>query len=212
MATKLGIYNGALRHLKSERLVTVTDAGKKRYELDAAYDDAVEWCLEQSLWNFATRAVELTHDGAYDPDWGYAYSFDKPTDWVRTAALSTDEYGAVPLLSYEDRDDVWLADVTPLYLWYVSNHATEGGGLLTRWPQTFAEFVSLRLAYMTCGVITGGTEMTDTLEKRMIRAKRDAANKDAMNQPSAKFPPAGSLVRSRGGAGLGSREGRFRAG
>lgn len=77
MATKLGIYNDALRHLKSERLVTVTDAGKKRYELDAAYDDAVEWCLEQSLWNFAMRATELTHDTGFTASFGYAYSFDK---------------------------------------------------------------------------------------------------------------------------------------
>lgn len=211
MATKLGVYNGALFHLDTEALVSLTEEGKKRRALDTAYGDVVQACLEAGLWNFAMRSVEMESTPSEATDWGYTYVFDKPDDWVRTAALTTDEYGKSPLLQYEDRSDFILTDVEPIYLWYVSNHE-EYGLDLGKWPQSFTDYVEYALAHKTCGVVTGGSEKKDTLYKKMIRAKRDAASKDAMNQPVTRFPPAGSLVGSRLGRGLGSREGRFRAG
>lgn len=209
MASKLGIYNAVLGHLGQEPLATLTDEGTARRKLDAAYTDIVEWCLEQGFWNFAMRLVQMDASPSLTTDFGYTYVYEKPDDWVRTAALTTDEYRKCPLLEYEDRTDFWLADVEPVYLWYVSND--EDYGLdLGRWPQTFATFVEYALANKTCKGITGSSEGTDNLYKLMIRAKRDASNKDAMNEPVTKFPPTGRLVASRGTSG--GREGRYRAG
>lgn len=211
MTTKLAVYNGALQHLDTEALASLSEEGKKRRALDTAYDGIVEWCLEQGNWNFATRSAEVEASPSLDTTFGYAYVFEKPDDWIRTAALTHDEYGRSPVLDYEDRTDYWLADVTPIYTWWVSNDADYGLDL-GRWPETFTTFVEYALAHKTCGVITGSKSDKDTLYKKMIRAKRDALNKDALAQPVTKFPPTGRLVATRTGNGLGSREGRFRAG
>lgn len=209
MASKLGIYNAALGHLGQEPLASLSEEGTARRKLDAAYDDVVEWCLEQSFWNFAMRSVKMEASPSLSTDFGYSYVFEKPDDWVRTAALTTDEYGKSPLLRYEDRTDFWLADDDELYLWYVSNDSDFGLDL-GRWPQTFTTFVEYALAHKTCKGISGSSEGRDDLYKFMIRAKRDASNKDAMNEPVTKFPPTGRLVASRGAAF--NREGRYRAG
>ncbi len=209
MASKLGLYNTALLHLDQEPLAALTDEGKGRRALDAVYDDIVEWCLEQGFWNFAMRLVKMEASPSLDTDFGYRFVFEKPDDWVRTAALSTDEYRSHPLLQYEDRTDFWLADVDPLYLWYVSND-TDYGLDLGRWPQTFTTFVEYALANKICGSVTGSQSRREDLYKLMIRSKRDAANKDAMNEPVTKFPPTGRLVASRGYGR--NREGRYEAG
>ena len=208
MASKLGVYNAALLHLGQEPLSALSDEGTARRKLDAAYDDVVEWCLEQGFWNHAMRLVEMEASPSLSTDFGFTFVYEKPDDWVRTAALTTDEYRKSPLLEYEDRTDYWLADVEPVYLWYVSNDADYGLDL-GRWPQTFSTFVEYALAQKTCKGITGSSETRDDLYKLMIRAKRDASNKDAMNEPS-KFPATGSWVRSRGTSGSSDRGPRGR--
>lgn len=209
MATKLGIYNGALRKLGEPRLSALTDDVKGRHVLDAAWSEILEHCLEQGLWNFATRSVQLENTPSLATEFGYTYVFDKPDDWVRTAAVSLDEFGAIPLLRYEDRTDYWLCDHTLIYVWYISNDDNFGLDL-GRWPETFAQYVQYMLAYEICEDVTGSETKKDRLERRMDRARRDAKNKDASNEAVTRFPPTGSLLASRGASG--NREGRYRAG
>lgn len=209
MTTRLAVYNGALLHLGSEPLATLSEEGTKRRKLDAAWDSVVEWCLEQAYFNFSIRTVELAHDEDVETLFGYQFAFSKPEDWVRTAALSPDEYCQIPLLQYRDEVGFWYSDVDPIYVQYVSDDA-EYGLNLGGWPTTFATFVEYALAHKACKGITGSSDGVDALYKKMIRAKRDAANKDGMNEPATKFPPSGRLVGSRGSTG--GREGRYRAG
>jgi hypothetical protein len=209
MATVLGLYNGALRKLGEPRLASVSDETKGRRALDSAYAEIVKWCLEQALWNFAMRTVEAEADPSATTSFGYTYVFAKPDDWIRTSALTTDEYGRCPLLDYDDVTDYWLADTDPIYVRYVSNHADYGMDL-GRWPESFNQFVQCALAHEVCEDITGSDSRKENLKKDMIRAKRDAANKDAMNQPATRFPPSGRLVGSRGESF--GREGKYRAG
>lgn len=60
MATKLQIYNEALRHVGDLRLATLTDDVEARYSLDDAWSRAIEKSFTQGLWNFATRTEQLT--------------------------------------------------------------------------------------------------------------------------------------------------------
>ncbi|MGE0231431.1 MAG: hypothetical protein AB7O39_03160 [Flavobacteriaceae bacterium] len=211
MTDKLSLYNGALLHLDEEPLASLSETGNKKKKLDAAYDSVFRWCLEQGFWNFALRAVTLEPSDSLTSEFGYSLVFEKPDDWIRTAAMSADEYGRIPLLNYEDRKDYWLADIEPIYLWYVSNDADYGADL-GKWPESYVNFFQYALAHRICGAVTGGQSRKQELLEMMMRAKRDASNKDGMNQPATRFPPSGRLVASRGGSGLGSREGRYRAG
>jgi hypothetical protein len=211
MSDRLGIYNGALLHLGSEPLASLSEEGPKRRKLDAAWDSVVRWCLNEAYFNFSIRTIELSEDEDIETLFGYQFGFSKPTDWIRTAALTTDEYCQLPLIQYRDEAEFWYTDVDPIYVQYVSSDEAYGFNV-GAWPETFVAFAEYALAQKVCKAVTGSSDGTDTLYKKMIRAKRDAANKDAMDDPATKFLPEGRLLRSRGQAGLGSREGRFRAG
>lgn len=208
MTTKLELYNGALREIGEPRLSALTDEGPGRRALDDIYDQAVLYCLEQGQWNFAVRAVELESEPSVETSFGYKYVFAKPDDWVRTVALSCDEYGRLPLVGYEDRGGYWLADNDPVWCWYVSNHADYGLNL-AGWSSAFREYVETYMAFKICRVITGAVGYRDRLEADVKRYFHNASNKDAMDQPSVKFMPSGSFVNSRGSR---NREGRYRAG
>jgi hypothetical protein len=199
MATKLGLYQEALRILRERPLATISDNVASRRALDAAYDDAVQYCLEQGQWNFAARTVALEDTAAIDPQFGYTYVFEKPTDFVRLMMISAsgDLVGS-PLESYMDEGAYFHASVDPLYIQYVSNDASYGLDL-TLWPQTFAKAVAAYLALDVGPGITSASEKDMARwEKGFTMKMRDARSKDAMSQASRRLPP-GRLSTARRG-------------
>lgn len=206
MATKLGVYQAALIALGERQLASLTEAREPRRVLDGNYDQAVAECLEAGQWLFALRTVSLDSDPSITPTFGYAYGFTKPTDWVRTAGIASDETFSAPLVRFIDETDYWQADIDPIYVRYVSNDATFGMDL-SRWPASFTRYVSHYLAQLSCERITQNASKMDRLERLTVpRARANALNNDAMNAPT-RFLPAGRLVHSRGGgrSGLNGR-------
>lgn len=207
MTDQLSLYNGALIKLGQPRLSALTDEGKARRALDAEYAKTVKGCLEAGLWNFAMRFVELTASPSADTNWGYRYVFDKPDDWLRTAGVTPDGHGRVPLLDYDDRSSYLLADIDTIYLRYVSNDPDYGLDL-GKWPESFVEFVECSLALAVCEEVTGSNEKRDRLKQERKEAKHTASNTDAMNEPVTRYPPTGRLVASRGSSSRYRGDGR----
>lgn len=197
MASKLGLFNAALRIIGETKLASVTEATERRYKLDDTYDGSLALCLENGYWNFALRTLRIDANPSVETTFGFGHVFDKPTDWVRTAALTADEYLRIPLLRYEDATAYWFADVDPIYVQYVSNDESYGMDL-GAWPQSFTRYVEYQLASDICEGITQNSSKGEGLEKLLVRAKRNALNKDAMNEASPRFPPTGSWVMARG--------------
>lgn len=190
----LKLYNGALKILGEPRLSSTSEEREPRRALDDVYDDALALCLEEGQWWFARREAEISPDGTA-PSFGFQYRFAKPADWVRTMAVSADEFFTCALEDASDQPTWWYANVNPLYVAYVSNN-TSYGMLLTNWPPTFTRFVEYELAERICLQVTQSDAKYQEVMKMKIRAKRDALNKDAMGD----FPkriPSGSIVRSR---------------
>lgn len=196
MASKLSIYSGALRALGERRLSSLTEDRASRRELDDAYDDVVANCLESGYWNFAMRTVELEASPDLAPEFGFTYTYEKPTDWVRTYRMSANERFAPPLDEYHDEAGYWFADVEPLYLRYVSNDVEFLDP--AAWPRSFVTFVELSLAKAICLNITGSGSTKEEIARDLKKAKADAVAKDAMNQ-SVEYPPTGTWVSSRDG-------------
>ena len=193
----IDVYNEALRLLGERRLTSTSEARDARYHLDDAYGRAKLYCLEQGLWNFAMRSAQLDASDSVEPSFGYRYAFTKPSDWVRTYVISASEELQPPLLRYNDESGYWYADVDPLYIKYVSNDTSYGLDL-TLWPETYAYYVSCRLAVMAGpSICTLSETKTDELLGKEKRARVDARSKDAMNEPPA-FPPSGSWASARG--------------
>lgn len=197
MTDQLSLYNGALIKLGQPRLAALTDEGKARRALDAEYAKTVKGCLEAAFWNFAMRFVQLEATPSAGSSFGYQYIFDKPDDWIRTAGVTIDGYGKVPLLDYDDRASLLLADYATIYLRYVSNDQDYGLDL-GLWPQTFVDYVETCLAWAICEEVTGSADRKDRLEKARSIAKYKASNTDAMNEAVTRYPPPGRLVQSRG--------------
>lgn len=203
--SQLSLYNWALRICGERALAILTEPREPRYLLDAVWaEDGVKKCLEEGQWNFAMRAVQVDYDTSVDPGFGYTRAFSKPTDWVRTAGLCEDENFRVPLIDYVDELDYWYANPDTIYVRYVSNDTSYGQDM-SKWPNSFGEYVATYFASQVVTKISGDKERWDDVRRELVRKKRDALNKDAMNDPT-KFPAPGSWVRSRFGGGGGRRD------
>lgn len=206
MTDRLKIYKAALRICGETTISALTENREPRRLLDEIWDDGgVQACLENGQWRFATRAIRLDYDTDITPEFGYRYAFQKPTDWVSTAAVSSDEYFNTNLTQYSDEQGYWYSDETILYVKYVSNHA-DWGGNLADWPQRFADYVSAYFAEKIIRKLTSDDERVLEVRDALKRNELEAKNHDVMGEPT-RFPPQGAWNRSRYGT-RGSRDDR----
>lgn len=201
--TKLKLYNGALLLIGARSIASLSVNEEARRALDEVYDDGgVRYCLEQGQWRFAMRTALLTYDTGFTASFGYQRAFEKPSDWVATSAVCSDEYFKAPLLSYTDEAGYWYADLDEIYVKYVSDDANYGLNL-SLWPYSFTEYVKAYFASRICNRVTSNEKMVSALlsSRGLLETAKDIAkNRDAMAEPT-KMPPRGSWVRARTGNG-----------
>lgn len=194
--TQLILYNGALFRAGTRRIASLSVNEEGRRVLDDIWNEGVvQFCLEQGLWNHALRTVKVDADPDFTATFGCRYRFDKPTDLVRVTELCQDEHFTSPLLRMQDERGYWLADITPIYVRYVSNGASYGLNYAL-WPQTFTEYVMWRMAFLAIPRIKDSATDQADAERKMGRALDNALAKDAMKEPT-KFMPQGSWVSAR---------------
>ena len=200
MTTQLRLYNHALRISGERKIASLSENREPRRLLDDVWDDGFKRAvLEQGYWNFATRTREASYNPSIEPSFGFRRAIDKPSDWVRTVSISSDEYFAAPLLDYHDEGEYWYCDLDTAYIRYVSDDSSYGGDL-SLWPESVATYAAYYLAVEIAGHLTASESKIDRMEKKMARALTNARSKDAMNQAPA-FPPMGSWTSSRGHGG-----------
>ena len=207
MATsKLQLYNVALAACGERQLDSLTEDRDPRYMLDEVYNrgnGAITYFLEQGLWNFATRVVQIDADTSVSVAFGWSNAFGKPDDFVRLVQISADEYLNLPLNRYELRQSYFYADIDPLYLAYVSDDSSWGSDF-SLWPDTFALWAGYYLATQIGPRLKNDLDM-ERLEKRTKRYLVDARSKDAQQEPT-RFSPPGSWVNARHSGRTGRRD------
>lgn len=199
-ATKLALYNGALRRLGSRNLASLTENREPRRVLDDIWgddDNVVDYALARGEWNFAIRTVQAEYSELVTPPFGLRRAFDKPADLMRVASIAPDEYFRTLLtdLQYKDEAGFWFTDYDVIYVRYVSNADTYGYNDLL-WTETFKDYIECRLAYEGCERITNSTSKRDRQERDMGIALMTAKSQDTMNE-GVKFAPPGAWVMSR---------------
>jgi len=203
MATKLGLYNDALRHLGERKLATLTEQREPRRVLDDAYTSAVNYCLEQGFWKFAQRTKHVFPDTSVAITFGYPYAFAKPVDNVKLFRICADEFFKDPLLDYGEEGPYWFSHLNELYISYISNDPIYGNDL-TRWPETFTRYVGYYLASEVADRIAPSVDISKIVSL-LEQAKNNAMAKDALQGP-VEFLPQGSWTLSRGRGSFGSRD------
>lgn len=199
---RLQIYQDALLLCKQRFLASLSEDCEARRLLDNVWTGGgVKNCLEQGQWQFAMRSVMIDSDPDITPEFGYQYAFGKPTDWVLTSALCSDERFRVPITGYRDEISNWTTDVTPIYVQYVSNDDAFGNNLAL-WPQTFCDFVAAFFASKVVGKLTSDDEIRQEILRpttgALDRTRLIAKNRAAMTQ-ATQYPATGSWVRARTG-------------
>jgi hypothetical protein len=187
MTDKLSLFNGALRLLGERKLASLSEDRLPRRLLDDVWDDgAVNYCLGQGEWTFATRTQLLEASTSIAPDFGFKYAFEKSDDWVETIAICTDEYFSNGLARYSDEANIIYCDWNQIYVKFTSNDVNFGGDY-SLWSKPFEEYVQHYLAAGICKSLT----QKDFDEKKLATARREALNKD-MKRKAPKIMPLGS--------------------
>ena len=207
MATdRLKIYNGALLICGSRSIASLSVNEEARRLLDEVWnDDGVRNCLQSGQWKFAMRTSKFTYDTGITTAFGYRRAFVKPSDWIVTSAVCSDEYFRQPLTRYNDEAGVWYADEDEIYVKYVSDHADYGSDL-SLWPANFTQYVKTYFASRIAFKLTSDKTLVDKLHGRnslLDMALKEARNSDAMADPT-KFMPQGGWTKARMGWGTGS--------
>jgi hypothetical protein len=199
-ASKLKLYNGALREIGERKLSSLTENIESRRVLDTAYDnDFIDFILGEGQWNFALRTGQIDIDASITTSFGYTNAFSKPTDWIRTVAVSEDEYFYLPLRQYKDEAGYWYAESDPLYVQWVSN-GEDYGADFSAWPANFFLYAQTVLASLVCTRLTQNEQKTEKLEALARRRAIKARSTDAMDDPSQSLPPGSwQLARHTGG-------------
>lgn len=209
MTDKLSLYNGALEVLGETKLASLTENREPRHKLDSIWDrEAIKRVLQKGQWNFATRSIQPAIASSVTPAFGYTNAFEKPTDFIRTTGVCSDEYFRVPLTEYTDETNYWFADLDVIYCRYVSND-NQYGGDYSIWPPNFTEYVEVWLAYKLAPRLIGVDYSQESLKSRLSDALKEAKATDAMEQ-AAGIRPQGSWSSARNGRRAGDRGSRSR--
>ena len=211
MTDRLKIYNGALLLCGDTRLSSLSENREPRHLLDLVWNDGgVRACLEQAQWHFAMRASRFDYEPSIDPDWGFQRAFTKPSDWVSTSGVFSDERMQNPLLAYADEVAYWFADQDEIFVKYVSDAVTYGMDL-ARWPATFVDYVKAYFASRIIHKVPNASSKIEFLLGPPGRPEKGylnttlmiAKNKSAMTKP-ATFPSRGTWAAARH-RGIGGR-------
>lgn len=197
MATKLSLYNEALRAIGELRLSSLTEDIEARYVLDDAWEDAVEFVFTEGYWNFATMTEVITADTGQTPIPGFSFVFAKPTHWLRTITISPNSLFDIEA-TYRDENDRFYANFDTLYIRYISSEKSADNHI-SSWPPSFARVVSACLA-KECGArISGSESKAEGLDEEYTKALATAKNKDALDQSKMILRPGNWLRAMRGG-------------
>ena len=205
MATRLQLYNRALRIIQERKLSSLTEKREPRFLLDDVWEEGgVRACLSRGFWNHATRTVQIDYDPSQEPDFGLSRVFVKPDDWVRTSAFCSDPYFQNPLSIYDDTGAYWYADIDTVYVKYISDDASYGNNL-SLWTEGFFNYAAHYFAVQIAPNLTSAASKVEDLKKDLKKALNEAKSEDGQNEPARRIPP-GSWVRARTRGGRLSRE------
>ncbi len=203
---RVGVYNVAADVLGERHVQSLDDETELRRKFDNVWtrgDGAIAFLMEQGFWNFAMRSVRIDSDSAVTPAFGYRFAFTKPSDFRKLNMMCSDELFNNGLNQYEDEGDYWYANIDPIYVRFVSDHA-DWGGDYAKWTETFAMYAGAWLAAQVAPGMTGDVDVS-AIEKTLRQRRTEARSNDALNEPT-RFPQMSSWVTARHNSRIGRRD------
>lgn len=161
------ISNLALDLLKQAPITSIDTPSSTPEQICARwYDVSRREMLEKHPWNFAIKRRQLTPN-ATAPEFGYAYAYDLPSDFIRLATIgddAADEYRRLyeienGQLLLDEGDDT---DGTTLFVRYVYNHENPA-----QWSPLFVKCLALQMAVNMAAKFAVATTLAASIQKRV---------------------------------------------
>jgi hypothetical protein len=198
-ATKLRLFQDALRLLADARLNLIVDDVESQYALTDAWPSAVDFVLRQAPWRFALKTATPVVGGT--PVAGFSVSYARPVDWLRThsifvvtgdgrehpvdvrehgTSLSTDASFAIGTVKWR----------------YVGSGFADPEQVGHPWPETFAQAVAAYLAFLVAERVTGEPNAAGRMSQLFSQHLQRAREIDA--EPESRWLPhqrSGEMLR-----------------
>lgn len=201
------IYNDSLLIMGLEEITSNTDDSNRRTKLDRTLDSgAVETLLEETGWQFALTSTKITYDPSADPDWGYQYAFQKPSDIHRLDGIYADDYMNRPVKRYQDEQSYWFSDYQTMYVQYVSSDFLNNPSL---WPTFFKRLVAARMARDAAASLRVEGADLDLAIGTYDGRLNDAKGNDAVQSPPRRIRSGNWVKAFRGGNAYRNRPGDY---
>lgn len=194
MVSTVDICNLALDEL-GEEAITALDEGTTVANLcNRNLGPARDELLRAHPWNFAIKRRKMARLAAV-PDFGFAYAFQKPVDWLRTISVHADS-GGFGSAEYRMEGEQVLSDSPTLYLRYVARVDDPNA-----FDVLFVEALALKLAARLTKAITQSSAEKERIEVLAREVVRQARAVDAV-EDFPDQPPLGSWLTARQREGL----------
>lgn len=171
-ATKLRLYQDAVRLLADARLNVITDDVTTRYALDDAWDSSVAFVLGALPWRFAMKTQPLALAGT--PMTGYTTSYGVPSDAVRDHAIFIAKAGREFPFDLRVQQGFASTNATSIpTMRFVSSVYADPA--FATWPELFASCLAAYLAfsvgYRVTGEVRARTDMSQLFSSMLDQAK-----------------------------------------
>ena len=172
MPTKTDIANIALAKFREGRITNIeSNTDSVAVVMNDQYDHAIELLLEEHRWNFAGKRVTLTQLSE-DPPFGWDHQYALPSDCIRLKDVNGENVEASSK-SFTLEGRSLLTNDDTVTITYVAKIIDT-----TFFSPSFVEALAFKLASITCGRLTGDTELAIMLDKQYNFALAKAVHND----------------------------------
>ena len=170
--TKTQIANIALAKFREGRITNIeSTTDPVAVVMNDQYDHALELLLEEHRWNFAGKRVTLTKISD-DPPFGWDHQYALPADCIRLKDVNGEDVEASSqAFTLEGR--YLLTNDDTVTITYVAKIIDTNF-----FSPSFAEALAFKLSSITCGRLTGDTELAIMLDKQYNYALSKAIHND----------------------------------
>jgi len=170
--TKTQIANIALAKFREGRITNIeSTTDPVAVVMNDQYDHALELLLEEHRWNFAGKRVTLTQISD-DPPFGWDHQYALPADCIRLKDVNGEDVEASSqAFTLEGR--YLLTNDDTVTITYVAKIIDTNF-----FSPSFAEALAFKLSSLTCGRLTGDTELAIMLDKQYNYALSKAIHND----------------------------------
>jgi len=170
--TKTQIANIALAKFREGRITNIeSTTDPVAVVMNDQYDHALELLLEEHRWNFAGKRVTLTKISD-DPPFGWDHQYALPADCIRLKDVNGENVEASSK-SFTLEGRYLLTNDDTVTITYVAKIIDTNF-----FSPSFSEALAFKLSSLTCGRLTGDTELAIMLDKQYNYALSKAIHND----------------------------------